>query len=163
MIRSRIMLQSSVIIGTLIISLMFAVMPVTQALAAWRPEWPLLAVMYWIIALPHRINIGHAFLVGLAVDVLLGSTFGFHALAYSVVVYPAARYYPRIRNFSLVQQTLLILFLVCLARVLVFALEHNLNNAQFIWSYFLPVLTSALFWPWVFLIFRKIRRRFQMV
>ncbi|RUO33560.1 rod shape-determining protein MreD [Aliidiomarina sanyensis] len=159
---SRMMVQRSVILGTVILSLIFAVMPITLTLAAWRPEWPLLAIIYWIIALPHRVNIGYAFLVGLAVDILLGSTLGFHAAAYAVVVYPAARHYPRIRNFSLSQQAILVLLLVLLARAIVFVLEHYLNNAPFMPHYFWPALSSALFWPWVFLIFRKIRRHFQM-
>lgn len=159
---SRFMVQRVVIFSTVLLSLIFAVMPMTLTLAAWRPEWPLLAMIYWIIALPHRVNIGYAFLVGLSVDILLGSTLGFHAAAYALVCYPAARHYPRIRNFSLSQQALLVGLLVFLARGVVFVLEHYLNNAPFMAHYFWPAISSALFWPWVFLIFRKIRRRFQM-
>ncbi|WP_194756230.1 rod shape-determining protein MreD [Aliidiomarina indica] len=159
---SRLMVQRFVIFITVLFSLILAVMPMTITLAAWRPEWPLIAMIYWIIALPHRVNIISAFLVGLAVDILLGSTLGFHAAAYAVVCYPAARHYPRIRNFSLSQQALLVALLVLLARGMVFMLEHYLNNAPFMLHYFWPALSSAIFWPWIFLIFRKIRRRFQM-
>ena len=43
---------------------------------------PCWLLIYWIIALPHRVNIGYAAAVGLAVDVLLGLDLG---LAYGRV------------------------------------------------------------------------------
>ncbi|RUO23474.1 rod shape-determining protein MreD [Aliidiomarina iranensis] len=154
--------QRSIILITVILSLILAVMPMSIAVAAWRPEWPLLVTLYWIIALPHRVNIGYAAVVGLAVDILLGSTLGFHAAAYAITAYPAARYYQRIRNFSLSQQALLVALLVLIARVIVYLFEHYLNNAPLMWVYLWPALSSAIFWPWIFLVLRKLRRRFQV-
>lgn len=159
---TRRILQRSIILITLVLSLMLAVMPMSLTFAVWRPEWPLLALIYWIIALPHRVNIGYALVVGLAVDILLGSTLGLHAAAYAIVAYPAAAYYTRIRNFALSQQALLILVLVLVARLIVFLFEHYLNNAPLMWHYFWPAISSAIFWPWVFLLLRKVRRSFQL-
>ncbi|RUO19437.1 rod shape-determining protein MreD [Aliidiomarina haloalkalitolerans] len=153
-------LQRTIILITFVLALILAVMPMSLAIAPWRPEWPLLVLVYWIIALPHRVNIGYAAGVGLAVDVLLGSTLGFHTAAYAIVAYPAARYYSRIRNFSLSQQALLVMVLVFVARAIVYIFEHYLNNAPLMWHYFWPALSSALFWPWVFLMLRKVRRKF---
>ena len=161
MLTRRIM-QRSIILITIVLSLIFAVMPISIQVAAWRPEWPLLVVIYWIIALPHRVNIGYAAAVGLAVDILLGSTLGFHAAAYALVAYPAAQYYKRIRNFSLSQQALLVMVLVFLGRAIVYLFEHYLNNAPLMLHYFWPALSSAIFWSWVFLVLRKIRRSFQL-
>lgn len=155
--------QRSVILITIVLALILAVMPMSLAVAIWRPEWPLLVMIYWIIALPHRVNIGYAAAVGLAVDILLGSTLGFHAAAYAIAAYPAANYYQRIRNFSLSQQALLVLVLVFFARVIVYLLEHYLNNAPLMFYYFWPAVSSAIFWPWMFLVLRKIRRRFRVI
>ncbi|RUO37591.1 rod shape-determining protein MreD [Aliidiomarina shirensis] len=154
--------QRSIIVVTIILSLILAVMPMSLAVAVWRPEWPLLVMIYWIIALPHRVNIGYAAVVGLAVDILLGSTLGFHAAAYALVAYPAAKYYQRIRNFSLSQQALLVAVLVFVARAIVYMFEHYLNNAPLMFYYFWPALSSAFFWLWVCPVLRKLRRRFQV-
>ncbi|MCC5855845.1 MAG: rod shape-determining protein MreD [Idiomarina sp.] len=155
--------QRLVICATLIIGLVLAMMPMSVGVAVWRPDWPLLILIYWIIALPHRISIGIAFLLGVAVDILLGSTFGIHAGAYALVAYTAARHYQRVRNFSLLHQALLVMVLVLVERSLVYIIEYYLHNAPLMYRYFWPALSSALVWPWLFLILRKIRRRFQMV
>ncbi len=155
--------QRAVILATLVLGLVLALMPMSLGLAAWRPDWQLLVLLYWLMALPHRVSIGIAFLLGIAVDVLLGTTFGIHAAAYTIVAYPLARHYQRIRHFSLLQQAALVGLLVAIERALAFAVEHYLNNASLMSNYYWPVLSSAIVWPWLFLLLRKIRRRFRMV
>ena len=154
--------QKFVIFATFVIGLTLAAMPMSLFLAAWRPDWALLVLLYWAIALPHRVSIGIAFILGICVDILIGSTMGIHAGAYALVTYSAARHYQRIRNFSLLQQSLLMAALVGIERVIVFLLEYYLNDATFLGQYFWPVLSSAILWPWLFLILRKVRRRFRM-
>lgn len=155
--------QRFVILMTFVIALVLATMPMSFWLAAIRPDWTLLVLLYWVIALPHRVSIGIAFLIGICVDILIGSSFGIHAGAYAFVAYSAARHYQRIRNFSLLQQSFLMAALVGIERVMVFLVEYYLNDAEFLGQYFWPVLSSAVLWPWLFLILRKVRRRFQMI
>ena len=154
--------QRTVIFATIVLGLVLALMPMSHGLALWRPDWPLLILLYWVIALPHRVSIGIGFILGIAVDILLGSSFGIHAAAYALVVYSAARHYQRIRNFSLVHQALLVGMLVAIERTIVYLIEYYLNNAILFEHYYWPVLSSALVWPWLFLLLRKIRRRFSM-
>ncbi|EKE85392.1 rod shape-determining protein MreD [Idiomarina xiamenensis] len=149
-----------VLLCTYLLALIFMVMPMPGSFDAYRPDWLAIVMLYWVIALPHRVNIGTAWLLGLLADVLLGSTLGIHAAAMAIMVYFAARHFQKIRNFSLSQQMLIVLILVLLKRALVFEIEHFINNAPFVWSYFLPALTSAIIWPWLFLLLRKLRRQF---
>ncbi|MCO4321413.1 rod shape-determining protein MreD [Aliidiomarina quisquiliarum] len=155
--------QRGLILATFVLGLVLALMPMSLGLAAWRPDWQILVLFYWLMAFPHRVSIGTAFILGIAVDVLLGTTFGIHAAAYSLVAYPVARHYQRIRHFSLLQQAALMGFLVAAERTLAFTVEHYLNNATLLSSYYWPVLSSALVWPWLYLLLRKIRRRFHLV
>ena len=54
--------------------------------ALWlRPELPLLLVVYWILALPFRLGMVYAWLMGLGLDLLTGSLLGQHALALTLV------------------------------------------------------------------------------
>ncbi|MBA3987630.1 MAG: rod shape-determining protein MreD [Idiomarina sp.] len=155
--------QRMVVYLTLLAGLILAVMPMSAGLQAWRPEWALMIVIYWVIALPHRVNIGTCFVIGLATDVLLGSHLGIHAAAYSLIGFIFANHYKRVRNFSLSQQGLFILVMVMVERSIVYLVEYYVNNAQMTSSYFFPALSSAVIWPWLFLLMRKIRRRFGVV
>ncbi|MCH2455435.1 MAG: rod shape-determining protein MreD [Idiomarina sp.] len=145
---------------TYVIALTLMVMPMPATFDVFRPDWVTLVMLYWIIALPHRVSIGTALILGVLSDVLLGSIVGVHALGMVVVAYLAARNFQRIRNFALIQQAVVIAVLILLKRFIVFEANVFLHDAEFTLSYFWPVLTSAVFWLWVFPLLRKVRRQF---
>jgi len=150
------------LLTTYLLALVLMVMPMPAAIDAFRPDWLTLVLIYWAIALPHRISMGTALVLGVTADILLGSTFGIQATGLIVVTYLAARNFQKIRNFSLSQQAIIVAVLILVKRVVVFQVEHFLNDAQFMASYLLPVLTSAIIWPWLFLLLRKVRRNFRV-
>ncbi len=145
---------------TYVIALTLMVMPMPATFDVFRPDWVTLVMLYWIIALPHRVSMGTALILGVLSDVLLGSIVGVHALGMVVVAYLAARNFQRIRNFALIQQAVIIAVLILLKRFIVFEANVFLHDAEFTFSYFWPVLTSAIFWLWVFPLLRKVRRQF---
>lgn len=145
---------------TYVIALTLMVMPMPATFDVFRPDWVTLVMLYWIIALPHRVSMGTALILGVLSDVLLGSIVGVHALGMVVVAYLAARNFQRIRNFALIQQAVVIAVLILLKRFIVFEANVFLHDAEFTFSYFWPVLTSAVFWLWVFPLLRKVRRQF---
>lgn len=145
---------------TYVIALTLMVMPMPATFDVFRPDWVTLVMLYWIIALPHRVSIGAALILGVLSDVLLGSIVGVHALGMVVVAYLAARNFQRLRNFALIQQAVVIAVLILLKRFIVFEANVFLHDAEFTLSYFWPVLTSAVFWLWVFPLLRKVRRQF---
>ena len=145
---------------TYVIALTLMVMPMPATFDVFRPDWVTLVMLYWVIALPHRVSIGTALILGVLSDVLLGSIVGVHALGMVVVAYLAARNFQRLRNFALIQQAVVIAVLILLKRFIVFEANVFLHDAEFTLSYFWPVLTSAVFWLWVFPLLRKVRRQF---
>ena len=73
-----------IIIFTLLIALMASIMPMPLNADAFRPDWVLIVLMYWCMALPGRVNILTAWVMGFLLDVLLGSVLGVHAAAMAI-------------------------------------------------------------------------------
>ncbi|MGB2742163.1 MAG: rod shape-determining protein MreD [Cognaticolwellia sp.] len=151
-----------IILLTLLVSLMASIMPLPLSVDAFRPDWVLVVLLYWCLALPSRVNVISAWVMGFILDVLLGSTLGVHAGAMAISVYIVAGNFQKIRNFSVWQQALIVGVLSALYHLIVFWLQRFLTDAVFLPSYLYPVLTTIILWPWAFLLLRKIRRNFRI-
>jgi len=154
--------HSVVILFTLLIALMATIMPMPLSVEAFRPDWVLIVLMYWCMALPTHVNVITAWVMGFLLDVLLGSVLGVHAAAMAVTVFIMANNFQKIRNFSLWQQSLIIGVLATLYHLIVFWLQRTLIDVTFLTSYLYPVITSIVLWPWVFLLLRKARRHLSV-
>jgi rod shape-determining protein MreD len=147
---------------TLLVALLASIMPLPLSVDAFRPDWVLVVLLYWCLALPARVNVISAWVMGFILDVLLGSTLGVHAGAMAISVYIVAGNFQKIRNFSVWQQALIIGVLSALYHLIVFWLQRFLTDAVFLPSYLYPVFTTIILWPWAFLLLRKIRRNFRI-
>ncbi|MCW8832795.1 MAG: rod shape-determining protein MreD, partial [Colwellia sp.] len=96
-----------IVIFTLLIAVMASIMPLPLSVDVFRPDWVLIVLIYWTMALPGRVNIITAWVMGLLLDVLLGSVLGVHAAAMAVAIYIVAENFQKIRNFSISQQALI--------------------------------------------------------
>jgi rod shape-determining protein MreD len=147
---------------TLLVALLASIMPLPLSVDAFRPDWVLVVLLYWCLALPLRVNVISAWVMGFILDVLLGSTLGVHAGAMAISVYIVAGNFQKIRNFSVWQQALIMGVLSALYHLIVFWLQRFLTDAVFLPSYLYPVFTTIILWPWAFLLLRKIRRNFRI-
>ncbi|MFT6918875.1 MAG: rod shape-determining protein MreD [Cognaticolwellia sp.] len=147
---------------TLLVALLATIMPLPLSVDAFRPDWVLVVLFYWCLALPSRVNVISAWVMGFILDVLLGSTLGVHAGAMAISVYIVAGNFQKIRNFSVWQQALIMGVLSALYHLIVFWLQRFLTDAVFLPSYLYPVFTTIILWPWAFLLLRKIRRNFRI-
>jgi rod shape-determining protein MreD len=147
---------------SIIIALILQIMPMPVWADQLRPDWVLLVLAYWTLALPHRVNVGVAFINGLVLDILLGTSLGVHSFAMSITIFVLAANYQRLRNYSLLQQALVIGILAALYHLVVFWLQHLLTDIYFLFEYLKPVVTSMLIWLWLFPLLRKIRRQLRL-
>ncbi len=147
---------------SILLTLILAIMPLPLIFKPYRPDWTLMVLIYWTLALPHRVNVGVAWISGFLLDVLLGTVLGINAMSCAIVVYVAATNYQMIRNFSVWQQSLIVGMLLALHHLLVYWLSHFLSDTYFVPEYLYPVLPGVVVWPWLFLILRKFRRRFAI-
>ena len=121
-----------------------------------------MVLIYWCLALPQRVGVGVGWSVGLILDVLRGALLGQHALGYAVMAYLALKLHRRIRVFPLWQQALTIMVFIALHQLLVLWVLGMIGQSQGTLSYWLPTLSSALLWPWIFEGLRGVRRRFHV-
>ena len=147
---------------TFFVALIATVYPLPILLNAFRPEWMVLVIFYWVLALPQRISILHGFVLGLLLDLLLGSILGMHALLFALLAYFVSIGYQRIRHFTLVQTTLLVGFFTLLTKLSLYWLASSLQDIALHKHYFWSIFTSMLIWPWFFFFMRYIRQRFKV-
>ena len=145
---------------TIISAFMLSMMPLPDWAQAFRPDWVTLVLIYWTMALPASIGVTIAWCVGLMLDVSHGALLGQHALGLVLVIYIIHSQHQRLRVASLVQQAILILFLLLMKQAIVLWVSGIMGHAPDSWMYFMPSLSSAILWPWVYIILRDLRRKF---
>ncbi|TSA37429.1 MAG: rod shape-determining protein MreD [Methylococcaceae bacterium] len=153
--------DSSYGVGKIILSLFLAmclrVLPLPPFWADFNPDWVLLTLIYWSLAIPERVGIFHAWVFGVLIDVLTGRLLGQNALAYSIVVYLCLKLHKRLRQFPLLQQELYIFICLLLSQLLLFLIKNLQNPEQLHSTFWLPVLTGTLCWPLVYTVLRFVR------
>ena len=158
------MLGMGVIALTLLIGMVLSIVQLPDGVPLQigyvRPDWVAMVIVYWVIALPQRIGILTAWVIGLLMDILLGSLIGQHALSYIIIAYIVANLYQRLRMFSVWQQAAVLFALLGLNRLIGFWVESAAGLSEWTLWYLLSAVSGALLWPWVFLMLRFLRRRF---
>lgn len=150
--------NSWVIWFTLTLGLTLSVAPMPAFFEMGRPLWLALLLSYWTLYLPHRVGMTSAWLCGLAMDVLYGSLLGQNALVLALVSFLVQLLQQRLRVFPIWQQSLVLLVVLGLAQLVqlwLYVLAGNRPPPTL--PFLLPVLVSALLWPWLFAILRGLR------
>ncbi|WP_425425266.1 rod shape-determining protein MreD [Vibrio sonorensis] len=152
----------TVIWGSFLIALILQTIPWPGFLDLLRPSWLLLVTCYWVLALPHRVNVGTALILGLLWDLLIGSTLGIRGMMMSLVIYLVALNFLVLRNMALWQQATFIGMLSIVLDGLIFFGEYLIRDVTFnpmsLWS----GLINCILWPWLFLLMRRFRRHWHV-
>jgi len=148
------------IVTSFLVAFVLAVLPMPQWLMWVRPEWVALILIYWAIALPHRVGILTALVLGILLDTLEGAVLGQNAFSLVVVAVLCQTLYQRLRVFSVLQQAGTV-FVVIGINQLVCQWVQNLEGVGSPSLLFLlPAVSSALLWPVVLHVLRSLRRHY---
>ena len=147
---------------TIIVAFMLAIMPLPDWAVQFRPDWVTLVLIYWAMAQPTKIGVTMAWFTGLLLDVSYGTLMGQHAVGMVLVIYVVYLQHQRLRVASLLQQAIVIFFLLLLKQLLSLWVDGMLGRAPDNWLYFMPTISSTLLWPWTYLILRDLRRKFTV-
>lgn len=151
-----------VILLTVILALVLSIIPLPTALEPWRPEWTVLVLIYWSLALPERVGVGIAWVIGLFQDVLAATPLGAHALGFALAAYLTIQLYQRIRNVPVWQQAITVLLVLLLVRATLLLAYGLVGNPIGDWQFWLPAISGTLAWPLVFWLLRFLRRYYRV-
>jgi rod shape-determining protein MreD len=147
------------VIITLIVGLMLAIMPLPDAIRAFRPDWLALLLIFWAMQLPRTWSVGSAWIVGIVLDVSYGTLLGQHALALCLVVFVTVRFHLLMRVFPLSQLTMTVFALLALYQFVLFWINGVAGISAPAVTYWGPVVTGSLLWPFLYMFLSGVRHR----
>jgi len=148
---------------TTLAAILLTVMPMPDALAAWRPHWVALVMIYWHLETGNLRSLGTAFAIGIALDLTTGTLLGQNALGLVIINFLVGRFRNRLRFFPPWQQALAVGALLINERVVQLWIIGLLERGWPDWSWWLPPVTGMLLWPWLFLLLDALRSQRRLV
>lgn len=142
---------------SVVIALLFGLLPLPELLQPLRPYWLALVVAYWVIEDPNRVGLGFAFIVGLIADLSFGGLLGEQALRLVVMAFILQRFRARLRFFPLSQQAMAIGGLLLNDRIVTSAIHVALGQPTLPAAFWLAPVAGMLLWAPVFLLLDALR------
>ncbi len=153
---------NSIIIISFVVAVMLTALPLPDWAVNWRPAWVALVLIYWCMAVPDRVGISVAWFMGLILDVQQSTILGQNALGLICIAYITIKSYQRMRVAPLAQQAVLICFYLLFYELIMLLITGYLGKGTSDWTYWMPAISSMFLWPWLFIILRDLRRKFQI-
>jgi rod shape-determining protein MreD len=151
------------IVISFLVAILLQIVPLPHWLELLRPEWILLVLIFWALVMPSRVGVGIAFCLGIYSDFLKADLLGSNALIYVIVTYFVIKFSTRIRLFPRWQQSAVVFVLILFYEGVQFWIHGMLGELPGTWLYWLPSITSALVWPWIYAILKPHRQRMRMM
>lgn len=147
------------LLGSLLLALIFAVVPLPTGVGPARPYLLALLLAYWLMEAPNHVGLGSAFVIGLLADLVTVTPLGEQALRLVVLTFLVQRFRARLRFFPLWQQALAIGLLLLNDRIIATLLHLLMGDGWPPWSSWLSPLLAMVIWPWLFVLLDLARLR----
>jgi rod shape-determining protein MreD len=142
---------------TLLGALILSAMPLPDSVAAFRPDWAVIVLIYWSLIAPRRYGLLTSLWLGLALDTLSGALLGQHALALLIVVYLSQRFYLRIRVFPISQLALTVVLLLSVYQFTLFWIDGIAGRTVPLIERWGPVVSGAVLFAVILTLFDRRR------
>jgi len=158
LIRDRASRRLPVII-TFLVGLVLTMMPLPDSVDPLRPDWLAMLVIFWAMQLPRTWSVGTAWIVGIVLDVTQGTLLGQHALALCFVAFITVRFHLLMRVFPMPQLTATVLPILAVYQFLLFWINGVAGVDTPPITYWGPVISGTVLWPFVVIILSGMRYR----
>jgi rod shape-determining protein MreD len=144
---------------TVLIALIAQAVQLPDWLMVVRPSFIGLVIIYWSIYSPHAGGIFAAWAAGLALDVFKGEVLAQNALAIALIAYVTMTFHQRLRNQTLVQQSLFVCAMLWVNEAVVWGIEGwSGNTVASPWRWIQPMI-GAMLWPFIALLVGRTHAR----
>ena len=144
--------------ASILIALALSILPLPDAIVAFRPDWVAVVLLYWSLIAPRKYGLLTAFWLGLVLDALSGALLGQHALALLVIVYLSQRFHLRLRAFPASQLAVTAVIFLALYEFILFWVDGVAGRTVPIAERWSPVVTGALLWLIILAVIEPSRR-----
>lgn len=132
--------------GTLTLAVLLTELPWGGWALALRPDFILVAVLFWTLHQPARVGFGIAFMLGLLADFQDGAVFGQHAIAYVVSAYLVSFLRVRLLRFDPLRQAAQIFPILLAAQLAVMLIGWLAVEPPQGLAILLPVPANVVLW-----------------
>lgn len=144
---------------SLLIGLLLQLIALPELLAAARPLWLPLLLVYWTLAEPRVPTLIAGFGLGICLDVLYNTIFGQHAIGLLILVYFMARLRGIFILLPLWQSTIALVPAWLGYCAMMALIDSMLRHQADPWLRWMPAVSSTLFWPMIHGLFHSLLRR----
>jgi len=132
--------------------------PLRGGVIYWRPMLVFLTVIFWLLAEPHTLGIGFAWIVGLILDLVSGGVLGEHALALAISAYLLQLAGQRMNNFSVLHQVMVVAGLALFYQLAHIVISLVGGQDADTWRMLYAVISTVVLWPfWAMLLWKFYR------
>jgi rod shape-determining protein MreD len=142
------------ILGSLTLAVLLEQLPWSGWALTLRPDFVLVAVLFWALHQPARIGFGTAFFLGLLTDFQDGAVFGQHAIAYVIGAYLVLFLRLRLLQFDPLRQALQLFPILLTIQLVLLLIGWLAVNPPTGLEILVPVLSSTVLWYLVALFIR---------
>ena len=157
--------ESQATLTLILVSLFFSVvlefLPWPGFVLPYKPLFPLLMLIYWIVHRPRLINYSAAILIGIVMDLSNYTLLGVNVIGCLVVTFMTNHFYRRFVLLDSLAQALHVLLILAAGQLAVYFLgfvEGGISDWWPDWRLFYPSMSGALLWLLLPLLLHRIRR-----
>ncbi|RLA05956.1 MAG: rod shape-determining protein MreD [Gammaproteobacteria bacterium] len=133
------------------IAILLTTIPLSDYFLIVEFDWIVLVVLFWLIIYPEKFSLISVWVCGIIIDVMSGNLLGQNAFSLLVVSFMSIIAHRQIKTMPLLQQSIIISFLVFVYRLINLWLNGIIGiQTPDMLVYFLNPLLLILIWPLAF-------------
>jgi len=142
---------------SLLLALFLTILPLPVWAVAYRPNWILLVVVFWIAYAPDSLGITIVWILGICLDLLSGTTLGQHPISLMVCAFILILTQQSFKLYPITKQCVVMAFITLIYLGITRWLFGDIPVIDD-WTFLGSAISTAILWPWVFVLLREIRR-----
>lgn len=143
---------------TVLVGIILNLSPAPGIIGQFRPDVLAMMVIFWCMKTPGFFNVGTSFMLGIFMDILLGSVLGCRALGYSIMAYVMVRYSKSLNDSSVFFQSLAVFSVAILSQAASLWSLHIFGGRVTDYHVLLCSLSAAVIWPFFHMIMSALIR-----